>query len=72
MLQKAIEESKQANSSNPDTDNMTYEQLIELGDRLGKVSKGMTKEQIALLPSKMWKSSNSKQTSCSICFDDFS
>lgn len=33
QLQRAIEESRRADSNNPD--NMTYEQLLELGDRLG-------------------------------------
>jgi len=41
LLQRAIEESKQAN---PNPDNMTYEQLLELGDKLGTVSKGLTNE----------------------------
>lgn len=43
LLQRAIEESKQSDG-NPNPDNMTYEQLLELGDKLGKVSKGLTKE----------------------------
>ena len=34
---------------------MTYEQLLDLGDRLGSVSKGLTKEQISKIPSKMWR-----------------
>jgi hypothetical protein len=41
-LQRALEESRRANANDPD--NMTYEQLLELGDRVGKVSKGLTKE----------------------------
>jgi hypothetical protein len=39
MLQKAIEESQK---DNPNPDTMTYEQLIELGDKVGKVSKGLS------------------------------
>ena len=47
LLQHAIEESKAMASgagdpSNPDVDSMTYEQLIELGESAGKVSKGCT------------------------------
>jgi hypothetical protein len=34
---------------------MTYEQLLELGDKMGTVSKGLTKEQIAKIPSKLWR-----------------
>jgi hypothetical protein len=45
QLQRVIEESKRDNP-----ENMTYEQMLELGDRLGKVSKGLTKEQIAKIP----------------------
>lgn len=40
-LQRAIEESRSQGPPNPD--NMSYEQLMELGDRVGKVSKGLTK-----------------------------
>jgi Ring finger domain len=68
-LQRAIEESRRQNQNDPD--NMTYEQLLELGDRLGKVSKGLTKEQIAKIPSKLWRPGVTKQASCSICFEDF-
>jgi hypothetical protein len=44
-LQRAIEESRRMNTNGqPDPDSMTYEQLLDLGDRMGKVSKGLTKE----------------------------
>lgn len=39
QLQRVLEESK---GDNPD--NMTYEQMLELGERMGKVSKGLSKE----------------------------
>ena len=45
LLQKAIEESKNEtfqDPDNPNTDAMTYEQLIELEERNGKVNKGLT------------------------------
>ena len=45
LLQKAIEESKHEtfqDPDNPNTDAMTYEQLIELEERNGKVNKGLT------------------------------
>jgi hypothetical protein len=67
-LQRAIEESR---SQNPNPDNMSYEQLLELGDRVGKVSKGLTKEQVAKLPTKLWRPGATKQTQCSICYEDF-
>ncbi len=45
LFQRAMEESKQdADPDNPNTDNMTYEQLLELEDKNGKVSKGLTPE----------------------------
>jgi hypothetical protein len=45
LLQRAIEESKNdADPNNPNTDNMTYEQLLELEERNGKVSKGLKPE----------------------------
>lgn len=50
---------------------MTYEQMIELGDRIGKVSKGFTKLEIAKIPFKFWRSSLTKQQTCSICYDEF-
>lgn len=40
MLQRAIEESKR-DSGYPDPDEMTYEQLLELEEENGKVSKGL-------------------------------
>lgn len=45
LLQAALEESKQMASdpSQPDVDNMTYEQLMELQERTGHVSRGLTK-----------------------------
>jgi hypothetical protein len=45
--------------------------LIELGDRVGKVSKGLSMEYISKIPSKLWRHGVSKQSSCSICFEDF-
>ena len=47
MIQRALEES---NRDYPNPDEMTYEQLLELGERLGKVEKGFTQEEIKQLP----------------------
>lgn len=42
-LKRILEESKRDDPSlGPNPDNMTYEQLLELGDQIGKVSKGLT------------------------------
>ncbi len=43
QLMRVIEESKNsADPNNPDIDNMTYEQLLDMGDAAGKVSKGLS------------------------------
>jgi len=50
-----MEESKQsADPHNPDVDNMSYEQLLEMADNAGKVSKGLAKGQIDALKAFMW------------------
>ena len=75
LLQRAIEESKNAapdDPNNPNPDNMTYEQLLALEESNGKVSKGLTKAQINSLPEKMWLNrGDAEEESCSICFDNF-
>lgn len=43
LLAKAIEESLK---ENPNPDMMNYEQLQELGDKIGHVSKGLTMAEI--------------------------
>ena len=75
LLQRAIEESKQGiqeDPNNPNTDNMTYEQLLELEEGNGKVSKGLKAFEINRIPEKTWmKTQDCEENSCSICFDDF-
>ena len=75
LLARAIEESKQSapdDPSNPNTDNMTYEQLLELEENNGKVSKGLKAYEINRIPEKLWmKKSDCEESSCSICFDNF-
>jgi hypothetical protein len=49
LLRRVIEESKDEANSNldptsPDVDNMTYEQLMELGENAGKVSRGLSQK----------------------------
>ena len=41
MLQQAIEESKQGLNLEPNVEEMTYEQILELEEKNGKVSKGL-------------------------------
>ncbi|KAL3850114.1 hypothetical protein ACJIZ3_011996 [Penstemon smallii] len=40
-----------------DPDNMTYEELLELGDAVGTQSRGLSQDQIALLPTSKFKCS---------------
>lgn len=72
LLQRAIEESKQDSNLEPDPDTMTYEQLLELEESNGKVSKGLKPSDIRRIPEKMWMTRNdAEEESCSICFDNF-
>ena len=51
---------------------MTYEELLELETRNGKVSKGLTQVQINSIKEMVWmKRSDTQEESCSICFDNF-
>ena len=74
LIQRAIEESKQdADPTVPNVDNMTYEQILELEENNGKVSKGLSQSQIDSIPQRTWTkhTMNSAEDSCSICFDEF-
>ena len=42
----AMSAAEYENPNNPDVDNMSYEQLMALGDRVGKVNTGCSHEQI--------------------------
>lgn len=50
MIDLAIQESLK---ENPDVDIMDYEQLQELGERIGVVSKGFSNAQISMIPSQI-------------------
>ena len=51
---------------------MTYEQLLELEENNGKVSKGLKPSQIKKIPERTWmKASDTQEAQCSICFDNF-
>ena len=43
----------------PDPDKMTYEQLLELEENVGSVSKGLTKNQIKKIPKIMYNKNTS-------------
>jgi len=63
MMERAIQESLK---ENPNPDVMNYEQLQELEERIGSVSKGFSDIEIGLIPAK--KSTSTKED-CSICLD---
>eukprot|EP00357_Protocruzia_adherens_P033783 CAMPEP_0115027624 /NCGR_PEP_ID=MMETSP0216-20121206/35668_1 /TAXON_ID=223996 /ORGANISM="Protocruzia adherens, Strain Boccale" /LENGTH=319 /DNA_ID=CAMNT_0002403357 /DNA_START=130 /DNA_END=1089 /DNA_ORIENTATION=+ len=57
--------------NNPNVDNMSYEQLLELGDRIGKVSKGFSKEELDKLKGRTLttdlKEADGSEKTCAIC-----
>ena len=56
----------------PDPDSMTYEQLLQLEDNVGSVSKGLSSNQIDKLPIiKYRKEKNSENYQCIICMEEF-
>lgn len=63
MLEKAIQESLK---ENPNPDVMNYEQLQELEERIGSVSKGFSDIEISLIPSKI---NTSTKEDCSVCLE---
>ncbi|KAI4334583.1 hypothetical protein L6164_019255 [Bauhinia variegata] len=57
---------------NIDPDNMTYEELLELGEAVGTQSRGLSQEQISLLPTSKYKGGffvrkKSRDERCVIC-----
>ena len=53
-------------------DNMTYEELLELEKKMGKVSQGLTKEQIDQLLFEVYSENNNKEDNiCTICKNNF-
>jgi hypothetical protein len=56
----------------PNPDNMTYEQLLQLEDDLGNVSKGLNAQQFEKLPiTKYKKEKYSENFQCIICMEEF-
>lgn len=51
---------------------MTYEQLLELESKNGKVNKGLSQDFIKKMEEKEWKDKNDTNLElCSICFEKF-
>jgi len=47
---RTVEINENTNLENLNPDHMTYEQLLQLGERMGNVSKGLSKEDIKKIP----------------------
>lgn len=58
---------KYQNGLEIDLDNMTYEEMLELEEKMGSVSKGLSTEQIQKLPKKVHKEGEYDQL-CSVCY----
>lgn len=54
-----------------DPDNMTYEQLMELQDKVGKVKVGLSPVQFSKLKKEQYSPDTHKLNSCSICLSEF-
>ena len=50
---------------------MTYEQLMDMGEKAGKVSKGLSKAQIEMIESRVWYRGKTVNDTCPICMDSF-
>ena len=55
----------------PNVDNMSYEELLALEERMGNVSKGLTKEQIDKLPKAKFVKNKFTDDKCIICQYEF-
>ena len=58
-------------ADNPDVDNMTYEQLMELQENAGTVSRGLTKAQLDRIRPQIWLDGRTSSTECHICIEKF-
>lgn len=59
------------NSLYPNPDSMSYEQLLELGEQIGTVSRGITQDQIDRIEVIEFKSNSFNQENCSICYEEY-
>lgn len=55
----------------PDPDHMTYDQILELEDKIGVVSRGLKKETINKIPIRKYKERQYKDNKCVICMSTF-
>lgn len=60
----------------PNPDNMTYEELLELGEKIGTVCRGISQEKIDKIPLIKFelaslKDKNTSNQTCPVCHEDF-
>jgi len=55
----------------PNVDNMSYEELLALEERMGNVNKGLTKEQIGKLPKDKFTKNKYSDDKCIVCQYEF-
>ena len=73
-VQQAYENSVEEDIINqlyPNPDTMSYEELIELGERIGHVSRGLESNIIDKIPIIEFKKLNEKNDNCAICFEQY-
>lgn len=76
MVSSQLNEERIINDLYPNPDTMSYEQLIELGEKIGTVSRGLQQESINKIRKVKYLASSlgkiiDSQEKCSICFEDF-
>ena len=62
---------RRSENNYPNVDNMSYEELLALEERMGNVSKGLTKEQIDKLPKEKFVKKKYTDDKCIICQYEF-
>jgi hypothetical protein len=73
-VQQAYENSVEEEIINqlyPNPDTMSYEELIELGERIGHVSRGLESNIIDKIPVVEFKKSKEYNDNCAICFEQY-
>ena len=62
---------RRSENNYPNVDNMSYEELLALEERMGNVKKGLTKEQIEKLPKDKYVKNKFLEDKCIICQYEF-
>ena len=72
-MQAVIAQSAAAHNGPPNVDEMSYEQLMALGERMGKVNTGCSEEQIASLPEYTFDKQGNpfSEVECLVCIEKF-